>query len=64
MGERGVRLSGGEKQRVAIARVMIRNPPVILLVSDSCNHLKKKIESDDMYVYMVVVMIRMKPHRR
>lgn len=31
VGERGVRLSGGEKQRVAIARVMIRNPPVILL---------------------------------
>ncbi|CAH7682830.1 hypothetical protein BY996DRAFT_8148639 [Phakopsora pachyrhizi] len=31
VGERGVRLSGGEKQRVAIARVMIRNPPLIFL---------------------------------
>lgn len=40
VGERGVRLSGGEKQRVAIARVMIRNPPVILLVEfSSQSHL-------------------------
>ncbi len=28
VGERGVRLSGGEKQRVAIARTILKNPPV------------------------------------
>ncbi|CAO0792064.1 unnamed protein product [Mucor circinelloides] len=31
VGERGLRLSGGEKQRVAIARTILKNPPVILL---------------------------------
>ncbi|CAG8436593.1 9370_t:CDS:10 [Diversispora eburnea] len=29
--ERGLRLSGGEKQRVAIARTILKNPPIILL---------------------------------
>lgn len=31
VGERGLRLSGGEKQRVAIARTILKNPPIILL---------------------------------
>ena len=31
VGERGLRLSGGEKQRVAIARTIIKNPRIILL---------------------------------
>ncbi|QEC49001.1 ABC transporter ATP-binding protein [Baekduia soli] len=31
VGERGYRFSGGEKQRIAIARVVLRNPPVLLL---------------------------------
>ena len=31
VGERGLKLSGGEKQRVAIARVMLKNPPLLVL---------------------------------
>jgi ATP-binding cassette, subfamily B, bacterial len=31
VGERGARLSGGEKQRIAIARAFLKNPPIIVL---------------------------------
>jgi ATP-binding cassette subfamily B protein len=31
VGERGYRFSGGEKQRIAIARTILRNPPVLIL---------------------------------
>ncbi|HET8949394.1 MAG TPA: ATP-binding cassette domain-containing protein, partial [Solirubrobacteraceae bacterium] len=31
VGERGFRFSGGEKQRIAIARTILRNPPVLVL---------------------------------
>lgn len=31
VGERGLKLSGGEKQRVAIARVLLKNPPILVL---------------------------------
>lgn len=31
VGERGLKLSGGEKQRVAIARVVLKNPPILVL---------------------------------
>lgn len=31
VGERGLKLSGGEKQRVAIARMLLKNPPILVL---------------------------------
>ncbi len=31
MGERGLKLSGGEKQRVAIARTILKGPPILVL---------------------------------
>lgn len=31
VGERGLKLSGGEKQRIAIARVLLKDPPILIL---------------------------------
>jgi subfamily B ATP-binding cassette protein MsbA len=31
IGDRGVKLSGGEKQRISIARAILRNPPILIL---------------------------------
>jgi ATP-binding cassette subfamily B protein len=31
VGNRGLKLSGGEKQRIAIARAILRNPPILIL---------------------------------
>ncbi|KAL2166389.1 hypothetical protein VTG60DRAFT_2818 [Thermothelomyces hinnuleus] len=49
VGERGLRLSGGEKQRVAIARTILKNPKIIMLdeaTSALDGETEKKIQSD------------------
>jgi ABC-type transport system involved in Fe-S cluster assembly fused permease/ATPase subunit len=48
VGERGLRLSGGEKQRVAIARTILKNPKIIMLdeaTSALDNETEQKIQS-------------------
>jgi ATP-binding cassette subfamily B protein len=44
VGERGYRLSGGEKQRIAIARVLLKDPRVLIL-DEATSHLDSRSES-------------------
>jgi ATP-binding cassette subfamily B protein len=44
VGERGYRLSGGEKQRVAIARVILKDPQVLIL-DEATSHLDSESEA-------------------
>jgi len=44
VGERGYRLSGGEKQRVAIARMLLKNPAIMIL-DEATSHLDNENEA-------------------
>ena len=57
VGERGLKLSGGEKQRVAIARTLVKNPP-ILLFDEATSALDTRTEQDILGTLRAVAVSR------
>ena len=57
VGERGLKLSGGEKQRVAIARTLLKNPPIILF-DEATSALDTRTEQEIMQTIRAVAQDR------
>jgi len=62
VGERGLKLSGGEKQRVAIARTILKNPPILIFdeaTSALDSHTEKEIQKslDEISKYRTTLVI-------
>ncbi len=62
VGERGLKLSGGEKQRVAIARTILKNPPILIFdeaTSALDTHKEKEIQQSlhELSIHRTTVVI-------
>ena len=57
MGERGLKLSGGEKQRVAFARCLLKNTPIVLL--DEVSNIAMMMIMIIMMMIMIMIMMIM-----
>ena len=65
VGERGLKLSGGEKQRIAIARTLLRNPS-IMIFDEATSALDTQTEMHIqvifiLYIYMYLILFLFLP---
>ncbi len=65
VGERGLKLSGGEKQRIAIARTLLKNPDIILLdeASSSLDYNTEKEIRNNLYHFNINKTVLSVAHR-
>ena len=62
VGERGYRLSGGEKQRVAIARMILKDPAIVVLDEAALDRIYRPRPSSEESAHGDPVRVRAAPH--
>lgn len=50
VGERGLMISGGEKQRLAVARVLLKDPPILFFDEAVCHSIPILIKNEKMFM--------------